>query len=169
MQIEDLSKDELLNLLKDFSKRWLAHDGLWFLQLERRDGMKRAIEIDREVWRRFTLIEAKRIMGLLGLEEGGGLDSLERALNFRLYALVNIQEAERRENRLIFTMKECRVQKARERKGLDLFPCKEVGRVEYEGFATAIDPRIETKCLQCPPDDLRGDYYCRWEFLLKEE
>lgn len=166
MKIEDLSREELLTLLTDYSKRWLAHDGLWFLEVEKQLGLEKAIQIDRDVWKRFTVLEAKRIMKFLGLKEGGGLEALEKALNFRLYALVNEQESIREENQLIFTMKKCRVQTARERKGLTLFPCKEVGLVEYRGFAETIDPRIETRCIQCPPDTLEDDYYCGWEFTI---
>lgn len=166
MRIEDLTKEELRNLLVDFSKRWLAHDGIWFLELEKRDGIEKAMEVDKGAWDRFTRLEAKRIMHFLGMKEGGGLEALEEALNFRLYALVNEQEAERKGNRLFFKMKKCRVQTARERKGLPPFPCKEIGEVEYGGFAKTIDPRIETTCIQCPPDPLTGDYFCGWEFVL---
>ena len=66
-------------------------------------------------------------------------------------------------------MVDCRVQSTRKRKGLDDFPCKSVGIVEYEGFAKAIDPRIETKCIACPPDPHPEEYWCAWEFTLVEE
>jgi len=33
-KIEDLSKDELLELCKLYAKNWLAHDGCWFLSIE---------------------------------------------------------------------------------------------------------------------------------------
>ncbi len=167
MKIEDLDREELLELLTDFSKRWLAHDGLWFQALERSDGMEKAMEIDRQAWKNFTVLEARRIMKFLGLEEGGGLDALEKSLNFRLYALVNEQSMERKgEDRLIFKMNNCRVQQARKRKKMDLFPCKSIGQVEYSGFAATIDDRIETSCLSCPPDPTPDEYYCAWEFKI---
>lgn len=167
MKITDLTKEELQNLLADFSKRWLAHDGLWFLEVEKRDGLEKAMEIDRGAWEKFTVLEGKRIMKFLGMKEGGGLEALETALDFRLYACINEQETEREGEALIFKMKRCRVQTARERKGLTPFPCKEIGWVEYAGFATTIDPRIETTCIQCPPDRLTGDYYCGWKFVVQ--
>ncbi|GAF80082.1 unnamed protein product [marine sediment metagenome] len=61
----------------------------------------------------------------------------------------------------------CRVQEARERKKLDFFPCKPVGLVEYEGFASTIDPGIKTKCVCCPPDPVAGAH-CIWEFYIDE-
>jgi len=65
-------------------------------------------------------------------------------------------------------MNECRVQSARKLKGLAAFPCKPVGLVEYSTFAKAIDQRIETACITCPPDDHPEEYYCGWEFWIPE-
>lgn len=165
--IRDLTKEELLDLLADFAKRWLAHDGLWFQAVEAAHGMDEAIRCDTEAWERFTAIEAGRIRRLLNLPEQAGLDGLEQALKFRLYALVNEQVIERPdERRLIFRMNRCRVQEARERKGLAPFPCKSVGLVEYAGFAAAIDPRIKTQVLTCPPDPHPPEFHCAWQFTL---
>lgn len=167
MGIDDLSREELVDLLSDFAKRWLAHDGLWFQAVESHFGMDAAIRLDEEAWDRFTRVEGRRIKERLGLPEQAGLDGLEKALDLRLYALVNEQEAERvDEGTLRFRMKRCRVQEARHRKGLPDFPCKSVGLVEYAGFAGAIDPRIQTRCLTCPPDPHPADHFCAWEFTL---
>lgn len=169
MEIKDLTKEQLLDLLTDAAKRWLAHDGLWFLNVEARRGLEEAIRIDEAAWEQFTVLEAKRIMDFLDLRPGGGLDALERALKFRLYALVNRQEAVRvDENTLVFRMNACRVQEARKRKGLPDFPCKSVGLIEYSGFARTIDPRIKTRVLACPPDEHPEEYYCAWEFTLTD-
>lgn len=165
---QDLSKDELLDYLADAAKLWLAHDGLWFQEVEEHSGMEIAIELDRGAWRKFTVIEAKRILKRLAMEPGGGIPALVEALGFRLYAHVNVQEVtEQSGNRCVFVMKGCRVQDARKRKGIPDFPCKSVGIVEYSGFAKAIDPGIETKCLYCPPDDHPEDSWCAWEFTLR--
>lgn len=171
-RIEDLSREDLLQLVQDMARRWLAHDGLWFQAVEHRHGMEEAIELDAEAWRDFTVNEGRRVMRFLGIPEGGGLAALDQALRFRLYALVNEQESERVDERtLVFRMRGCRVQEARRRKGLPDFPCKPVGCVEYSGFARTIDPRIQTDVIACPPDDLPRDYYCAWRFTMakKEE
>jgi len=164
---QDLTREQALELLSDLAKRWLAHDGLWFQSIERTRGIEEAIFHDTEAWRRFTVIEAKRIIELLDLPENPGLDGLERALNFRLYAFINQQEIVRPDDStLILKMTNCRVQSARIRKGLPDFPCKPVGEVEYSLFASTIDSRIETHCLACPPDPHPPEYYCGWEFRL---
>ena len=165
--LRQLSKDELIDLLEDAAKNWLAHDGLWFLAAEEKFDMETAIELDERAWERFTVIEAKRIMRRLGIGSGGGLEALGKALEYRLYAHINVQETIRVDERtLVFRMNDCRVQAARKRKGLPDFPCKPVGLVEYAGFARTIDPRIRTRCIACPPDAHPDDYWCAWEFTL---
>jgi hypothetical protein len=167
--IEEMNREDLIKFIKDLSTRWLAHDGLWFQAVEQKYGMDAAIDLDEKAWEKFTSIEAKRIMDLLGLPEQGGVDALEKALRFRLYAFINKQETIRvSPTQLIFRMNNCRVQAARERKNMAPFPCKSVGIVEYSGFAKTIDPRIKTRCLCCPPDEYPKDYHCAWEFTLEE-
>ena len=168
--LEGLSKEELIDIIVDDAHNWLAHDGLWFQAVEAAHGMDAAMDADREAWRRFTVIEAGRIMRRLELEPGGGIEALVRCLNRRLYSRINIQEIiEVSPTRAVLRMTDCRVQSARNRKGLADFPCKSVGIVEYSEFARAVDPRIETRCLTCPPDEHPEEYWCAWEFLLNQD
>jgi hypothetical protein len=168
-EIKDLTADELGEWLRDAALNWLAHDGLWFRAAEEGYGLEAAIALDKKAWEAFTVIEAKRIMKRLGLEAGGGIPALVRALEFRLYALINVQEvSEVSDRRCVFRMKNCRVQEARKKQGLADFPCREVGLVEYAGFARTIDPRLKTRCLYCPPDPHPADSWCAWEFTLIE-
>ncbi|MGD1995686.1 MAG: DUF6125 family protein [Anaerolineae bacterium] len=164
------SKEELIDMLEDAAKNWLSHDGLWFLAAERQFGIETAIELDRQAWEQFTVIEARRIMRRHGIEPGGGLEALQQALGYRLYAYINVQEFIRTDERtLVFRMNSCRVQAARKRKGLPDFPCKPVGLVEYANFASTLDPRIRTRCIACPPDPHPDEYWCAWEFTLEED
>ncbi len=169
MQLEDLDKSELIKIIKMYAKNWLAHDGCWFLAAEKRHGLEEAIQIDKEGWKRFTVVEASRIMKEFQIAKNSGLEGLEKALQLRLYASINVQEIQRLSlNKLTLKMKTCRVQSARERKNLPLFPCKEVGIEEYSGFAETIDPRIKTKVIACPPDSMERDFHCGWEFTIQD-
>lgn len=166
-EISDFSKAELIELLRDAAVNWLAHDGLWFRAVEDKFGLEAAMALDGKAWEKFTVLEARRIMKRLGLAEGGGIPALVQALKLRLYAHINVQEtSEVTAERLVFRMRGCRVQEARERQGLAAFPCKPVGIIEYSGFARTIDPRIQTRCLTCPPDPKPEDTWCAWEFSL---
>ena len=166
--LESLSKKELIRIIQDDAKNWLAHDGVWFQSLEKKYGLDVAVEIDRDAWRLFTVIEAKRIMERLGIKPGGGIPALTECLKHRFYARLNLQESvEVTDKRAVFRMLECRVQSTRKRKGLPDHPCKSVGIVEYSEFAKTIDPRIKTACLCCPPDPHPAAYWCAWEFTLE--
>lgn len=164
-----LNAEELLVVLKDFASNWLAHDGTWFLAAEKRHGMEEAITLDKEAWREFSPVEARRIMKRHNLPKNGGLDALAKALDLRMYALLNKQVIERQGDAVILRMVDCRVQSARRQKNLPDFPCKEVGIIEYTEFAKAIDPRFRCECIACPPDAGERDYYCAWKFTLEEE
>jgi len=163
MDVEGLQK-----ALEDASRLWLAHDGLWFLEFEKRHGMEEAIEADKAAWAVFTKLEARRIMARLGIEKGSGIAGLAEALCHRLYSNVNRQRVEVSADgaRARLTMESCWVQETRIKKGLDHFPCKEVGLVEYGDFAMEIDPRIKLECRFCPPDETTEGAFCRWEFSL---
>jgi hypothetical protein len=164
----DMTRNELLRALEMFAKNWLAHDGCWFLAAEERFDMATAMSLDEDAWRRFAATEARRIMKGFDIPQNGGLEALERALALRMYAVINEQHVEWSGDRsaMRFVMDVCRVQETRRRKGLDDFPCKRVGEVEFRNFARAVDPRIRTRCHHCPPEAPEGTYCC-WEFSLE--
>jgi hypothetical protein len=166
----EMSREELLRALEMFAKNWLAHDGCWFLATEDRFGLETAVEMDELSWERFAVAEARRILEGFGVEHGGGLEALERALSLRMYSVINLQHVEWSENRrtLRFFMDVCRVQETRRRKGLADFPCSSVGMVEFTNFALTVDERIRTRCLHCPPESPEGKY-CGWEFTLGDD
>jgi hypothetical protein len=166
-QYQNMSREDLLRAVEMFAKNWLAHDGCWFLAAEERFGMETAIDLDASAWQRFAAAEARRIMATFGILAGGGLPALEKALGLRAYSLINAQHTEWSEDGrcLRFYMDVCRVQETRRRKGLEAFPCKRAGTVEFETFAKTVDPRIRVACLHCPPDTSAQDQ-CGWEFTL---
>ena len=90
--LQTLSKERLIQLIEDYSKNWLAMDGVWFQSVERTSGMDEAMRHDAEAWRQFTVIEAKRIKQFLELPEHAGLEGLALALQLRFYA--NLNEAD---------------------------------------------------------------------------
>lgn len=163
------SKEELIELIEIYSKNWLAMDGLWFQSVENELGMDKAVYHDMEVWKSFTVIEAKRIKKYLGLAESPGLEGLKKALSLRLYANINKDEIIEKHNSVIYRVINCRVQSARERKNLEFHPCKAVGLIEYMEFAKAIDSRIDCKCQSCYPDISDETCCCSWKFTLKTE
>ncbi len=156
---------ELIALIRDLAKTWVASDGVWFQAVERRAGMNIAKEINDRCWANFAALEATKILAFLGLKQGCGLSGLQRALEFRTYSVINEHTSEFLENgSLLLTFRECRVQDSRRRKKMEDYPCKSAGMIEYSNFAAFVDSRITTECVYCPPDSLAADEYCSWRF-----
>lgn len=161
------SAEELSELMQAVAVNWLANDGLWFQAVENHRDMFTAKRCNDTCWSRFSPFEAHRIMRLCELPVRGGIAALQHALGFRLYARINEQSFEKPDdNTLIFRMNRCRVQETRRRKGLPDYPCKSGGLVEYSSFAQAIDPRLITDCIACPPDGHPPEWFCCWKFTL---
>jgi len=165
----NMEKKDLLALLDGVAINWLANDGVWFQSVEFTNGMNDAKRCNDSCWAHFSPFEAWSIKRFLNLGEQPGLEGLKRALSFRVYARINVQSFEDDgPDAFIFRMNECRVQVARKKKNLPDYPCKSAGLVEYAYFASAVDSRIQTECIGCPPDAHPDDWYCAWRFSLKE-
>ena len=136
--LETLSREELIELIGLYSKNWLAMDGVWFQSIERKLGMDEAMYHDAEA----------------------------RALKLRFYAHINEDRVEISGNTLTYTAVDCRVQTARQRKGMPFHPCRSVGRIEYTGFAQTIDDRFTCECVSCYPEITDATCCCKWRFTL---
>lgn len=165
--VQNLSKEKLIELLEIYAKNLIALDGTWFQSIEGEDGMDAAVHHDIEAWRRFSVSEARRIKKFLGLRERPGIEGLSQALALRCQSAANVDEIVVDGNELVYRIVDCRVQNARERKGMGFHPCKSVGVVEYGVFASTIDDRIATACLSCYPDIEDNTCNCAWKFTLK--
>ncbi|MBF0360796.1 MAG: cytosolic protein [Oligoflexia bacterium] len=182
----NLSHHDLLKLKESVAINWLALDGIWFQSVENENenengsglksacGMFDAKRCNDSCWAQFSPFEAASIKKFLKLQDNSGLEGLKSALKFRLYASINKQsiveeKVEESESSFVFRMDECRVQSARKRKGLEDYPCKSAGVVEYSSFAFAIDSRIVTECIGCPPDKHPEEWSCSWRFSIKNK
>jgi len=156
-------------LLSTLAVNWLALDGVWFQAVEQREGMAAAKEVNDACWSHFSPLEAARIKELAGLPEQGGLGALAQTFVHRLYGAINEQEVFFEDDgALVMRMTKCRVQAARKRKGLEDYPCKSGGVVEYTTFANTVDKRISCECIACPPDPHPEGWFCAWRFRLEE-
>lgn len=167
LSLLNMPKESLLTLMNSVAANWLVNDGVWFQAVEFTRGMNDAKRCNDSCWAQFSPFEAWSIKKFLDLPQKAGLNGLKKALNFRIYARINTQSiVEEKPDSFVFQMNECRVQSARKRKGLNDYPCKSAGLVEYTYFARSIDSRIHTECIGCPPDDHPEEWYCAWRFKM---
>jgi hypothetical protein len=163
-----MSGKDLLDLRGALCKSWIAIDGVWFQAVEAAHGMNDAKRCNDSCWTRFSPFEAWSIKKFLGLPRDAGIEGLKKALQFRMYARINVQTIiEESPETIVLQMNDCRVQTARKRRGLDDYPCKSGGLVEYKTFAETIDQSIATECVGCPPDPHPEEWFCAWRFTIE--
>ena len=167
MGLDELSTEQLKELVHIYARNIYAMDGVWFQSVEQKEGMDEAMLHDENAMGRFTETEARRIKNFLQLPDQAGLDGLEKALSIRFSALANPKvEFVRDADSLIYRVVDCRVQTARKRKGMPFHPCKPVGYVEHAFFAKIIDDRIQCGTISCYPDIIDDTCACAWRFTL---
>lgn len=166
----NMSTEKLETFIELLGVNWLSGDGIWFQSVEAEYGMLDAKRCNDSCWAWFSPFEAWSIKRLLNLPEQPGIEGLKKALQLRMYAKINVQSiADQGPDCVLFQMNYCRVQAARKSKGMEDYPCKSAGLVEYTNFARAIDSRIKTECIGCPPDGHPEEWFCAWRFSIEKE
>ena len=61
IDLTTLSKEELIRLVKVYSRLFLALDGFWFLAVEDRFGYQAALDADIDAWEGYFPYEAKML------------------------------------------------------------------------------------------------------------
>jgi hypothetical protein len=166
--LKGLSKKELLNVIKMFSKNWLTLDGLWFTLVEDKYGIEAALDLDLKMWERNASIEAKRIKEEMGIK-GGGIKGVLKALQFMTFhpSMPHEYLMDGSDKAYIWVTS-CRPQEARIRSGRGEFPCKPMGFACYSNLAKTIDPNVKVECVFCPPDSHPSDIWCKWELIYNK-
>lgn len=158
-----LTREQLVELLRLYSRMMLTVDGLWFLGVEGGAGLDAAVRLDEEIWRGLGAIEARRLKRFLGLEAVEDLETLVRVLGLSPMWASFEHRIELEQDRCLICVTGCHPQQMRVDKGFGEFPCKSVGLAYLEGLAPALCPDLRFRCLVCPPDDHPDDLWCRWE------
>ncbi|MEN6545325.1 MAG: DUF6125 family protein, partial [Armatimonadia bacterium] len=73
---------EIIAMLR---RSYLAVDGLWFVMCEQRSGFEAALELDAEVWKVMSKLQARKAREVLGLP-GNSLEELARGLGLKFTA-----------------------------------------------------------------------------------
>jgi len=94
-----MPREKLLNLIDAMAINWLASDGVWFQAVESKEGMFTSKRCNDSCWTRFSPLEASTLKAFLQIPDKCGIDGLEKALSFRLYARINEQTIERKNDR----------------------------------------------------------------------
>ncbi|UCE44556.1 MAG: hypothetical protein JSV57_03355 [Candidatus Bathyarchaeota archaeon] len=161
-----LSKERVLDLFFLHIRNLWRVDGLYFLGIEERFGTEAATEVDARCWEVMGKTEARHLRAILEIEEIDP-ESLLYILRNTSWALdVLEKKAEITDRKVVFRVTKCGIQLKRTKKGLEVFPCKEVRLGYMRSFARELNPEIETRCKVCPPDERPSNLWCEWEFIF---
>jgi len=164
--LDSVSKEKLFDLFFLHIRNLWRVDGLYFLGIEEKFGTNVATEIDASCWKLMGKIEAKELKEVLEIKENDISSFLEILRNTGWALYQTKKEIDVTKTSVVFRVTECKVQEARIRKGLDIFPCKHVRFGYLKSFAEELNPKIEVVCKVCPPDKKTKDFWCEWEFKL---
>jgi len=161
-----LSKQKILDLFFLQVRNIWRVDGLYFLGIEDKFGTEAATQIDARCWQTMGRIEARHLREMLDIKkiDPKSLTYLLRNTGWALDILE--KETEITERKAVFRVTKCRTQLTRIKKGLEVFPCKEVRFGYLRSFAHELNAKIEAICKVCPPDERPPNLWCEWEFTF---
>ena len=165
LNLEKLSKEELVTMVKMYSRLFLALDGFWFLGVEEEYGYDVALKVDMDVWRKYFPYEIKYIRRQLGLKREGipGIMEVLKNTGFApCMSKVVVYEAS--EGRGDIGYYGCPSLLAMEKAGNTRFTCNEAECV-FDVVAKSVGPDIKAKMIGGPPRKSLEDVSCRWEFI----
>lgn len=164
--LKKLSKDELVALIEEYAKLYMALDGLWFLAVENGYGHDMAEKLDIEVWKSLIPMEAKRVVNARKLTKGG-IEAVIEAFKFRPSFLTKEYEVIKRKNKAVVRVNKCRSLHAMERDKREVSSCLKVLQDAYPRFAKSIDSRIKFQVRKAPPRKSADDTCCEWEIEIQ--
>lgn len=164
-----LSKADLVELVKLYSRLFLAMDGLWYLAIKELVNEDMATEADLWVWDKYARYEAKRLPPLVKAE-GDDLARFATAFGYSPW-FSNLNHGFTREgdNTLTLTVYDCPSLDGmkREGEGRERAFCSQVEQKLLEMVARTFNPRVKVTPVELPLKPTEDSICCRWRFVLE--
>ncbi|MFC2002887.1 DUF6125 family protein [Chloroflexota bacterium] len=168
IRLEDFSKEVLVDLVKMYTKLYMALDGFWYLTVKERHGNEEALTCDIKTWEKQSGYEMSKIAKQLNIK-GDDVIAFMKALQFSPWYLhLEYQMEIINSRKAALTVTHCSTLLALEKEGegRENEICNMVYPGLLKGLASFFNPNIEVRCLKSPPRQSENDICCKWEFSL---
>jgi hypothetical protein len=165
--LKTLSKEDLIKQVQLTAELAVALDGLWFLAAEDALGFNRALDMDRDIWKRYAVTLVKRARKYYDLT-GQGLETIKKIIAIDpLWQTMVLEYTEDTPNRLVFQVRGCPALQAMERMGRETYTCEPVETAYLTALAQALSPLARVVALKLPPRKSEDEICCSWAFSLE--
>ena len=168
LELTNFSYDTLVELLKLYSRFYMALDGFWYLSVKESASNDQALACDIKVWEKMGKYELSKITKLLNIQ-GNDVAAFIKGMQISPWFRVIESKFElTNHNSAILTITNCPTLNALEREGegREHQICHIVEPKVFENYASFFNPAIEVKCLKSPPRTSKDEVCCQWQFSL---
>ena len=169
LQPEHFSRGLLIDLVKLYSKLYLAIDGFWYLSAMNKIDELTATECDIWVWEKQSRYEISRITKLLDIRERD-IKAFFKYLQFNPWVWnLDYKMELKNHNFGIWTITKCPTFDALEKegKGREKNFCKSIETRIFGVLAKNFNQAITFKYLKLPPRNTIDGPYCKWQFEIE--
>jgi len=169
-ELEELSKEKLVELVRLHSKLFFAMDGFWYLAVRELVSEDMATTCDLWVWDKYARYELKRLLPLLNIE-GDDLAAFAKAFSFSpWFSNLKHRFTQEDKNKVTLTVLDCPSLDAMKREGMgreNTF-CHQVEQQLLQIFVRAFNPKARVIPIELPLKKSPDDICCRWQFIIDE-
>ncbi len=141
----ELSSETLLEIMRG---AYFAIDGIWFLAVEEKFGFDMAFEVDKDVWKKYGAVMARRIRKHLGLMKQDIPAIVETMKTLFLLEDWKIEAVEVSENEALLKVEFCPwysyLKKAGREKAISKL-CPEICLTLFNAWAKEINPNVTVR------------------------
>lgn len=168
LKLTEFSYDTLIELLKLYSRFYMALDGFWYLTIKEKVNNEEALACDIDVWEKMGKYELAKITRLLNIH-GNDIAAFVKGMQISPWFRVIDSKFEFSDkNSAILTITNCPTLNALEKEGEGREDqiCNIVEPKVFKNYASFFNPNIDVKCLKSPPRKSKEGICCQWQFSL---